>query len=104
MDSESLVKSKSMPAVGALYPKRFAERGYWWWKAQEIAYALRPKLQTLKILENKFGEKLGSTVVFQVRRTDKTQGCTTVYGMYHQFYLCIQTSIKFFSPFFFVQR
>ncbi|CAL6334065.1 unnamed protein product [Bathycoccus prasinos] len=85
MDSESLVKSKDMPAVGALYPKRFAERGYWWWKAQEISYALRPKLQTLKTLENMFGEKLGSMAVFQVRRTDKTHGCATVYGMYHTF-------------------
>lgn len=80
MDSESLVKSKNMPAVGALFPKRFAERGYWWWKAQEITYALRPKFHTLKILENKFGEKLRRMAVFQIRRTDKTRGCAKVYG------------------------
>lgn len=80
MDSDSLIKPKDMPAVGALYPKQFAERGYWWWKAQEISYALRPKLQTLQILENRFAEKLRNMAVFQIRRTDKTQGCSTVYG------------------------
>ena len=80
MDSESLKKRNEMPAVGALYPRHFAERGYWWWKAQEIAYALRPSKQTLEVLENKFGEKLRNSAVFQVRRTDKTQGCSMVYG------------------------
>ena len=80
MDSDSLIKPKDMPAVGALYSKQFAERGYWWWKAQEISYAFRPKLQTLQILENRFGERLRNMAVFQIRRTDKAQGCSAVYG------------------------
>ena len=43
-----------MPAVGALYPRYFAERGYWWWKAQEIAYALRPNYETSKTIKEMF--------------------------------------------------
>ena len=82
MDSDSLIKTKDMPAVGALYPRHFAGRGYWWWKAQEITYALRPNFETSKILEEKFvGIPLDNIAVFQVRRTDKTQGCASVYGI-----------------------
>lgn len=81
MDSHSLLKSKDMPAVGALYPRYFAERGYWWWKAQEIAYALRPNDETLKILKE-MSESKADRAVFQVRRTDKTQGCAVVYGKF----------------------
>ena len=80
MDSKSLLKSEDMPAVGALYPRAFAERGYWWWKSQEITYALRPKIETQEALQKKYGENLDSMVVFQVRRTDKTQGCASFYG------------------------
>ena len=80
MDSNSLMKSKDMPAVGALYPRAFADRGYWWWKSQEITYALRPKPKTQKAVKNKFDKKLGEKIVFQVRRTDKTQGCASFYG------------------------
>ena len=79
MDSHSLLKSKDMPAVGALYPRYFAERGYWWWKAQEIAYALRPNYETSKIIKEMFESK-PERAVFQVRRTDKTQGCAIIYG------------------------
>lgn len=82
MDSDSLIKTKDMPAVGALYPRRFASRGYWWWKAQEITYALRPSFQTSKFLEERFKNvPLGDIAVFQVRRTDKTQGCASIYGI-----------------------
>ena len=70
-----------MPAVGALYPRYFAERGYWWWKAQEIAYALRPNHETVKILKETFESK-PDVAVFQLRRTDKTQGCAVVYGKF----------------------
>ena len=81
MDSDSLKKTKDMPAVGALYPRRFESRGYWWWKAQEITYALRPSSETSKFLEEKFKDiPLGDIAVFQIRRTDKTQGCSTIYG------------------------
>lgn len=80
MDSDSLIKSPDMPAVGALYPRAFAPRGYWWWKSQEITYALRPKNETLAALKSKLNEKLDNIVVFQVRRTDKTQGCAATYG------------------------
>ena len=80
MDSVSLTKSSDMPAVGALYPKVFASRGYWWWKAQEVTYALRPTFVTQEALKNKFGRQLEEMIVFQVRRTDKTQGCTSFYG------------------------
>ena len=81
MDSHSLLKSKDIPAVGALYPRYFAERGYWWWKAQEIAYALRPSYGTSKKLKETFDSN-SSTAVFQVRRTDKTQGCAFIYGKF----------------------
>jgi len=81
MDSDSLIKRKDMPAVGALYPRRFASRGYWWWKAQEITYALRPRSETFNFLEKKFKDiPLGDIAVFQIRRTDKTQGCASIYG------------------------
>ena len=81
MDSDSLVKTKDMPAVGALYPKRFESRGYWWWKAQEITYALRPTSETFEFLKKNFKDiPLGDTAVFQIRRTDKTQGCAIIYG------------------------
>jgi len=81
MDSDSLIKRKDMPAVGALYPRRFASRGYWWWKAQEITYALRPRSETFSFLEEKFKDiPLGDIAVFQIRRTDKTQGCASIYG------------------------
>jgi len=69
-----------MPAVGALYPKIFAERGYWWWKAQEISYALRPTYDTLKSVQRKYKDSLYNMAVFQLRRTDKVQGCAVVYG------------------------
>jgi len=82
MDSDSLVKSKDMPAVGALFPRTFAERGYWWWKSQEITYALRPKFETQQALGIKFDNSLGNKIVFQVRRTDKTQGCASFYGKF----------------------
>lgn len=80
MDSASLSKSADMPAVGALYPRLFEDRGYWWWKAQEIAYALRSKSGTSEILEKSFSGKLNNMAVFQIRRTDKTEGCTSIYG------------------------
>lgn len=80
MDSDSLVKSKDMPAVGALYPRKYVGRGYWWWKAQEISYALRPLPHTLKVYKDKYGKDTEDSVVFQVRRTDKTQGCSSIYG------------------------
>jgi len=83
MDSNSLVKSIDMPAVGALYPRSYAKRGYWWWKSQEINYALRPKSETFEILKKKLKENApGSLAVFQVRRTDKTQGCAKIYGTF----------------------
>ncbi|CAL6332485.1 unnamed protein product [Bathycoccus prasinos] len=85
MDSKSLVKSAEMPAVGALYPRQFSSMGYWWWKAQEVSYALRPAAETLQALEIKLERRkkngLGPTAVFQIRRTDKTQGCAKVYGI-----------------------
>lgn len=80
MDSNSLAKSSEMPAVGALYPRTFAERGYWWWKAQEINYALRPKVTTMDAFDGKYGKML-SGAVFQIRRTDKTEGCNAIYGV-----------------------
>ena len=85
MDSSSLMKTKDMPAVGALYPRNFAERGYWWWKAQEITYALRPSNETLKLFEEKFTKK-PEMAVFQLRRTDKTKGCAVIYGAFFKYY------------------
>jgi len=82
MDSKSLTKSKDMPAVGALYPSIFADRGYWWWKSQEITYALRPRNSTREFLKYKFGKTSKDRVVFQVRRTDKTRGCASFYGKF----------------------
>lgn len=79
MDSFSLRKSSEMPGVGALYPKSFGEKGYWWWKAQEISYALRPTKETLHVFE-KLIELHPHYVSLQLRRTDKTQGCSEVYG------------------------
>ena len=82
MDSESLVKSPDMPAVGALFPKMFRERGYWWWKSQEISYALRPTIKTFSKFKESFFDKdtAANPAVFQLRRTDKTKGCNSVYG------------------------
>jgi len=80
MESASLKKSVEMPAVGALYPREFEVRGYWWWKAQEITYALRSKIKTREAMKNKFGRSFEDMIVFQVRRTDKTLGCSAVYG------------------------
>lgn len=82
MDAPSLTKSSEMPAVGALYPRRYSERGYWWWKAQEITYALRPMRETLQAFHSKFENKLGNMIAFQIRRTDKTKGCAEIYGMF----------------------
>lgn len=79
MDSISLQKSPEMPGVGALYPKLFAEKGYWWWKSQEISYALRPKEETSTQFENILA-LYPPYASFQIRRTDKTQGCEAVYG------------------------
>ena len=79
MDSNSLVKAKEMPGVGALYPRIFQEKGYWWWKAQEISYALRPKRRTMAEFEKLYLVQ-PKYAAFQIRRTDKTQGCATVYG------------------------
>ena len=88
MDSKSLVKSVEMPAVGALYPKQFAERGYWWWKAQETYYALRPKSETMEIFNKSRSDIQDAHVaVLQIRRTDKTAGCATTYGDIHSFYV-----------------
>lgn len=83
MNSNDLRKTNEMPAVGALYPKEFKERGYWWWKAQEITYALRPTVETSnsfkeKQIENGWYEEV--VTVFQIRRTDKTDGCQKTYG------------------------
>ena len=80
MESASLKKSVEMPAVGALYTREFEVRGYWWWKAQEITYALRSKIKTREAMKNKFGRSFEDMIVFQVRRTDKTLGCSSVYG------------------------
>jgi len=83
MESSSIAKSTDMPAVGALFPFQFSERGYWWWKAQEITYALRPKDITLEALEtkmNRHSHAVTERAVFQIRRTDKTEGCNKVYG------------------------
>ena len=83
MESYSIAKSTDMPAVGALFPFQFSERGYWWWKAQEVTYALRPKDITLEALEtkmNRHSHVVTQRAVFQIRRTDKTEGCNKVYG------------------------
>lgn len=89
MDSESLVKSPDMPAVGALFPKIFHDRGYWWWKAQEISYALRPTIGTMNAFVTK--TRLNSIppiyAAFQIRRTDKTGGCDKIYGTYLRYCL-----------------
>ncbi|CAL6330950.1 unnamed protein product, partial [Bathycoccus prasinos] len=80
MASNSLQKSSGMPAVGALYPKKFSDKGYWWWKAQEIKYALRPKKQTTDVFESKYLHGHEKFAVFQIRRTDKSDGCEKTYG------------------------
>lgn len=83
MDSKDLAKSTEMPATGALYPGIFKNYGYWWWKAQEISYALRPTLSTLEAFEELQGRQNwspGNVTVFQIRRTDKTEGCSKFYG------------------------
>ena len=88
MQSSSIAKSVDMPAVGALFPAQFSMRGYWWWKAQEITYALRPTNTTLEALEDRFAkhnQTERSRAVFQIRRTDKTEGCAKVYGVYRFF-------------------
>lgn len=86
MYSDSLRKSADMPAAGALYPPLFADRGYWWWKAQEISYALRPKELTLRSFEQSRSDFLEASIaVFQVRRTDKTEGCLKAYGIIKHF-------------------
>jgi len=83
MDSKDLAKSSDMPSVGALYAEEFSHRGYWWWKSQEISYALRPRQSTLESFE-KYRKKQGwdseDVAVFQLRRTDKVRGCKAVYG------------------------
>mgnify|MGYP007072305314 CR=1 FL=1 len=91
MDSDSLKKSREMPAVGALFPQDFSERGYWWWKAQEIAYALRPRSDTISYLQITHGGGPEKVAVIQVRRTDKTQGCLKVYGSRFHFYVLVLT-------------
>ena len=86
MYSTSLRKTADMPAAGALYPPLFAERGYWWWKAQEISYALRPKELTLKLFEQSRPDLFKASIaVFQIRRTDKTGGCLKAYGITNLF-------------------
>lgn len=83
MESNSIAKSFDMPAVGALFPAQFSMRGYWWWKAQEISYALRPTNSTLEALEVRlkgYDQTELSRAVFQIRRTDKTEGCAKAYG------------------------
>ena len=85
MDSKDLRKTTEMPAVGALYPREFKERGYWWWKSQEITYALRPTVGTSSSLKRKQIENgwyEDAVTVFQIRRTDKTDGCKKSYGNY----------------------
>ena len=85
MDSESLIKSPDMPAVGALFPKIFYNRGYWWWKAQEISYALRPTVGTksaFMTMTRRHNSISPTYASFQIRRTDKTGGCDKIYGMY----------------------
>lgn len=86
MESRSLLKNGEMPAVGALYPKSFMTRGYWWWKAQEITYALRPSVTTTQMLKERVKNSWKNAVksaVIQVRRTDKTEGCSKFYGEWH---------------------
>jgi len=48
-----LYEPKSLPDMavvdaikGGLVPKQYASRGYFWWKAQEMTYALRPTSET----------------------------------------------------------
>jgi len=77
---------KSMPDYGVvdavkagLVPKQYAEHGYFWWKAQEIAYALRPTADTKRALadhKKAIGWPADGTPVhgMQVRRTDKVEG------------------------------
>jgi len=77
---------KSLPDIavvdgvkGALFPKQYAKRGYFWWKAQEMMYALRPTEDTkaaLKEHKNRIGWSQDGTPVhgMQVRRTDKVEG------------------------------
>jgi len=95
MESESIAKSSEMPAVGALLPAKFSSKGYWWWKAQEISYALRPTTLTIKALEERLmrHNRTGKpTAVFQIRRTDKTEGCSKIYGIVIYSYLLTQQS------------
>jgi len=83
MDAHDLAKSSDMPSVGALYAKSFSNRGYWWWKSQEITYSLRPRHETLESFQKhqkKFGWHSEQVAVFQIRRTDKIKGCEEVYG------------------------
>ncbi|XRB21961.1 glycosyltransferase family 23 protein [Pseudoscourfieldia marina] len=67
---------------GAIIPPQYEHKGYFWWKAQEIAYVLRPTPATAKELKEKM-RKLGWTNGnsdsdrvhgMQVRRTDKVAG------------------------------
>ena len=84
MDSSDLRKTPEMPAVGALYPNEFKKNGYWWWKAQEITYALRPSDATNAAFikkQDEFGWNKNLISVFQIRRTDKTEGCSKIYGI-----------------------
>jgi len=64
---------------GAIVPKVYASKGYAWWKAQELAYVLRPTAATKAALEKKkqaLGWGKGDIVHgMQVRRTDKVHGC-----------------------------
>ena len=88
MDSDDLRKTSEMPGVGALYPREFEEYGYWWWKAQEITYALRPKRSTLDDLmklQIQYDWNKSNITVLQIRRTDKTHGCKQTYGNYFFF-------------------
>ncbi|CAL6335090.1 unnamed protein product [Bathycoccus prasinos] len=86
MDSDDLRKTSEMPGAGALYPKMFEVHGYWWWKAQEITYALRPKRSTLDVLMKLQIQRdwnMSNITVFQVRRTDKTDGCRKTYELFN---------------------
>mmetsp|Transcript_21590 Transcript_21590/g.47393 ORF Transcript_21590/g.47393 Transcript_21590/m.47393 type:complete len:593 (-) Transcript_21590:346-2124(-) len=77
---------KSMPDMaviegikGGLVPKQYAKRGYFWWKAQEMLYALRPTPSTVRALQEHkraIGWPADGTRVhgMQVRRTDKVEG------------------------------
>mmetsp|Transcript_41928 Transcript_41928/g.103234 ORF Transcript_41928/g.103234 Transcript_41928/m.103234 type:complete len:433 (-) Transcript_41928:216-1514(-) len=84
MDAPSLERDHAeAPGAGSLVPGgKFAAKGYWWWKAQEITYALRPKAATMEAFKAHL-EDIGwvePVAAFQVRRTDKTEGCAKHYG------------------------